>query len=386
MMGNFSNNTGFAWNNIYRLMQGLASHLDSIGIDSYISFPTLSQPISREFEVFRHHFRLSPNSLKISDLREMRRVIRDNSIRTLYLTDQKTTHPAYLFYRMFGIKRIIVHNRVSVASPDPSVKDAGLRPALKWLWSRVPGFSCDKVYAVSNFVKDRLVNKGRVPQSKIQVILNGVDTEKFKPHKTLNSVREAIPEDQKIKIFCGGRANRYKGFQHVFEAVRVIVEEKEAKNIIVDYAGDGPDLATMKRFVRENGLDPYINFHGQLSSTERLQTEADIIVVPSCWGDACPSTVAEALAAGKPLIATTAGGIPEMIGSKHNAIMVPYENPRAIAEALETLRSNPEYRDKLSVNARTRAVQALSLQRYHQDVIDNFVRDMKVSGSLVLET
>lgn len=370
VMANYSNITGFAWNNIYELFNYVANYFIDKGDDCYISFAEISRPIDKEkFSGFKEYFILEPNSLNPNQLFLIRRVLLTKKIKVIYLTDQPHFSCAYFLYRLWGVKKIIVHSRVSVASPDAPLPETGIKGYIKWILARVPLFNCDKIYAVSDFVKYRLVHKAKVPNDNVEVILNGIDTEKFKP-STQN--RSGV-----VKIFTCGRATLHKGFQFLFEAAFILVAEKKIKNFIIDYAGDGPDMDYLKNIVNEKNISSYVNFLGETTSTHELQCGAEIIVVPSIWGDACPSSVSEALASGKPLVATRAGGIPEMIGADNCAIIVPHSDPYAIASALENLIEDESLRSRLAVSARIRAVTALNKSNYYEKVISSLERDMR---------
>lgn len=371
IMANYSNQTGFAWNNIYRLFQHLAEYFKDNHVNSYISFSEIVEPVVEPyFKDFKEVFSLPPKPTNIKDLLKLKRIIKLYKIDAIYLTDQSHCSALYLLLRIWGVRKIIVHNRISVASPDDPLPENFIRASFKYLLARAPLINCDKTYAVSDFVKRRLVNKAKVPAARVKVILNGIDTNLFKPATSATS--------EVMRIYAGGRASKYKGFQYLFAAADILVNQKNIKNFIIDYAGDGPDFEYLKCIVREAGITPYVNFLGETKGTSDLQNRADIIVVPSVWGDACPSAVSEALASGKPLIATKAGGIPEMVGSTDNAILVPHSDAEAVAEALEKLLIDKDLAKQLALSARKRATEALDIKRYHRDVLDALLDDLQL--------
>lgn len=371
IMANYSNKTGFAWNNIYKLFGHISNTLSANGVNSFISFSQVQEPLSEQyFSSFKNYFTLEPNSRHAQELRKIRKIILHNKIDCLYLTDQPSYSIIYAYYRLCGIKKIIVHNRISVASPDIPSSEKGVRPALKWIIARLPYINCDRTYTVSNFVKMRLVNKAKVRPDKIDVILNGIDTTKFLPEKSNTT--------NTLNIYSGGRATKLKGFQYLFEAAEILIYKKGIENFVINYAGDGPDIGYLKDLVEKKKLSSHVKFLGEVPSTHELQNDADLIVVPSIWGDACPSAVSEALASGRPLIATAAGGIPEMIGGDKNAIVVPHSDAAAIANAIEKLIKNADLRANLSKAGRARAENTLNANRYYDDVIKALTRDLEL--------
>ena len=104
-------------------------------------------------------------------------------------------------------------------------------------------------------------------------------------------------------------------------------------------------------------------------TTEYLH-ESDIVVIPSVWGDAFPYAVLEALAAGKAVVGSRAGGIPEEIGDPSCGVLVPPGNELALADALEKLLKEPSLRHEMGVNAFRRASQRFREAPYFQAVVE----------------
>jgi glycosyltransferase involved in cell wall biosynthesis len=115
-----------------------------------------------------------------------------------------------------------------------------------------------------------------------------------------------------------------------------------------------------------------------LRSTQEVLAEADVVVVPSIWGDACPSTVSEALASGKALVASRAGGIPEMLGDSGCAILVPPGDEKALSGALEVLIQSGERRAELGRLGRRRVEEALEWNEYVETVVRTLHADCGV--------
>jgi glycosyltransferase involved in cell wall biosynthesis len=159
-------------------------------------------------------------------------------------------------------------------------------------------------------------------------------------------------------------------------AADLLIHRHKITNFVIEYAGDGPDLMLFKDVVKTKSLERHFIFLGVLDSTRDVVCKADIVVVPSSWGDACPSSVSEALAAGKPLITTTAGGIPEMVGGESNAILVPPSDEKSLAGELAGLITNERKRKRLGVSARARAENALDEKVYYRTVITQLMAEL----------
>jgi glycosyltransferase involved in cell wall biosynthesis len=175
---------------------------------------------------------------------------------------------------------------------------------------------------------DSLVADYGVPASRITVIRPGVDIERFRPQP-----RDGATDTVRI-LFVGGDFQR-KGGQDLLEAMRGLAGRAELD--VVTNAEVRVPAGVVCRVHR--GLVP------QAPALVNLYRAADIFALPS-RGDCFPQAVAEGLAAGLPVVASTAGAIPEMVTEGVNGHLVPPGEPRALGRALEALvRSAPRRRE-----------------------------------------
>lgn len=370
LVGNYSNDTGYAWNNIYRLFDRLAEHVLEKGVKAYASFPDIRKNYTPFRHISKNFLHFDPCSYSFPNLLGLAEFIRSKNIGLVYFTDQNTFKFLYLFLKLVGVKAILVHCRVSVPDPNSATASIGPKKQIKYLLNRLPLITADYTFCVSQFVYDRLDRKNQYPKKKLIKVINGIDTEKFSP-----LVSGENKEKRRLNIFISGRATPHKGIDILIRAIALVVQ-KNIKSFIVDYAGDGPCYNEYVRLAAELGVSKYIQFHGQVSTTHTLLQQSDIVCVPSSWGDACPSAVSEALSCGKPLISTFAGGIPEMVGSPDNAVMIKPGDTEALAENIEMLLCNPELRVRYGTRARARAQEALSQERYYMEMTGYFDKIM----------
>lgn len=367
-MGNYSNRTGYAWNNIYRLYNVIAKTMHENGFGICLSFANIEPPVTFiDKEIPIKSFLYDPINFSCPDIIRLFHNIKKYNIKYVYATDLPTYHFTYPVMRMLGVKAIVIHNRISVDDPYLPKPETGIKRIIKYILTRVSYINSDKVYCVSDFVKYRLINKGCMPKKNVVRILNGININKYScPDKHTDGF---------IKIYSGARASIHKGIHILFEAAYILVNKYNITNYKIDYAGDGPEIHNLQEYVRKHNLEKYINFLGELSETHKYVCESDIIVVPSIWGDACPSAVSEALAAGKPLITTRAGGIPEIVGDETNAIIIEPGNAEIIARKIVELIKSPELRINYGRNARLRAESALDERDYYSTVISQLKHD-----------
>jgi glycosyltransferase involved in cell wall biosynthesis len=356
---NYSSQTGYAWNNIFALFSSIAESSSKPIVLSYACDASHSIRLRSPCAVEQFDF---ADKGIFCALRALRLVLR-HGVRHVYLTDQPPTRPLYLALRLAGVRTILIHNRISVPCPLPAQADGWLRRTLKGIWARLPGLSANRMYAVSDFVANRLAIKARVPRSRIVRIHNGIDTKRFNP-----------APGERGTIFSGCRADRHKGVNVLIDACAEL--RRRGVDFHLRYAGDGPDLQALQDDVVARGLHGHVTFLGKLdpAGIAAELRRAALICIPANWGDACPSAVLEAMASGKPVVATQAGGIPELIEDGVSGVLVRPGDASALANALAAVLADPDA-ESLGVAARTRAVKLFDIRRYHGDVICQMQRD-----------
>lgn len=374
-MANYANDEGYAWDNIFRLYNCIADSFIEKGFNICVSFAKINHPITVfDSGILYDYFLFNPIKISVKSLFNLYQNIKSHNVRYVYFTDLKPIQWLFPLLRLWGVRKIIVHCRVSVPSPYPVKPEIGVRKALKTAINRKRFFTADAVYAVSDFVKNRLVKKHCFPDERIHKILNGIDIQKF-------NCKELPLNRPIVSIFSCSRASKYKGTHILIEAVHLVKTKYGLNDFLVEFAGNGPDLNEFKSMVKTYELSNHFKFLGKLNDTKVKTCSADIIVVPSIWGDACPSTVMEALAAGKALITTIAGGIPEIVGDPQNAVLLPPHNADSLARALAEQIISGEKRQLLGIRARQRAENALKEVTYHDAVIRQLQSDIFIKPS-----
>jgi glycosyltransferase involved in cell wall biosynthesis len=143
-----------------------------------------------------------------------------------------------------------------------------------------------------------------------------------------------------------GRLGPQKSLDVALEAVAELPE------VTLVVAGDGPDRGALERRARDLGVDGRARFLGSVprDGVLRLFRAADASVLSSSWEN-LPHTVLEALAVGSPVIATSVGGVPEVVRDGENGLLVPARDPRALAEAIRRFFADEGLRTRLSAAA-----------------------------------
>jgi glycosyltransferase involved in cell wall biosynthesis len=163
------------------------------------------------------------------------------------------------------------------------------------------------------------------------------------------SSREELRAELELEgdvLAFAGRLSVQKSLGTALEAVAA------TPGVTLVIAGDGPDRLTLERRMQELGLGGRVRFLGSVSRSAvlRLFRASDASVLPSAWEN-FPHTVVEALAVGCPVIATSVGGVPEVVLDGENGLLVPPGDAQALAGAIRRFFSDPELAARLAAAA-----------------------------------
>jgi teichuronic acid biosynthesis glycosyltransferase TuaC len=201
-----------------------------------------------------------------------------------------------------------------------------IRPLIRQVLQRANG-----LIAVSQALKKKMVELG-CRSDNLAVIGNGVDRQKFMPQPCL-AMREkmGLPKDRPIAIAVG-HLNENKGFHILIDAVARV----RSTGLMLVIVGEGPRRSYLENQIRAAGLAESVRLIGSVAHDELSSwyNAADVFCLASSR-EGCPNVVLEAMACGRPVVATRVGGIPELIVSSALGILVD-RNAEAFATALDT--------------------------------------------------
>jgi len=226
--------------------------------------------------------------------------------------------------------------------------------------------TADQVTASSRDLVERALKLG-ARETDSHTLYLGVDTNVFKPSAPSAEVRARLdaPGDAFLAVSIG-RLAEVKGFAYLIDAAR------QLKDVAVAIVGDGELRDELRR--RAAGLGA-VKLVGSLPHDliPAVLAVADTVVVPSVVDragrvDGLPNTVLEALASGRPLVATRVGGIPEVVRDGENGLLVPQKDAEALARALRQLQGDEALRARLSAGARQSAVERFSWAATAEDL------------------
>jgi glycosyltransferase involved in cell wall biosynthesis len=213
--------------------------------------------------------------------------------------------------------------------------------------------STDIAIAVSRSTAEFVINARRVPADKVKVVYLGVPLEEFSRRRTVEEIASARAElgvgPGEFAIGSVTRLHESKGNIYLVEAARTVIERRPNARFFV--IGEGPLLPELKARAEALGLGGRFVFAGFARDVARVVSAFDISVFPSLW-EGTPLTVFEALASGKPIVATDADGLVDVLTPGEDALVVPRRDAAALAEAMVRMIDDPDTRARVGSRAR----------------------------------
>ncbi len=209
---------------------------------------------------------------------------------------------------------------------------------------RLYGQWVQRAVAISPAVADRL-RAGGVPEPMLRTIYSAVDPESVRPRHAPAAVRAAEGARPGAPLLLTvARLVRRKGLDLLLDALAGLSREGPPAELWI--AGEGPERGALEKRSRDRGLADRVRFLGQRRDVPDLLAASDVFVLPS-RREGLGVAALEAMAAGRPVVASRVGGLGEVVGHEGTGLLVPPEDPAALRDALARLLNEPELRARL---------------------------------------
>lgn len=217
---------------------------------------------------------------------------------------------------------------------------------------------CDGIIGVSRNTLETTLPEDY--QGKTTVIYNGVDGKLFRPKRS-SKWKERIGSDKQI-VLTNARLVPQKGVKYLVKAMAGV---KDAMLVVL---GRGILKNELEEMARKRGVDTlFITEYITEASLVDLYAAADVFVLPSLF-EPMPLVLLEAMACGKPIVATAVGGIPELIEDGKNGLLVPPADPAALRKNISVLLSDKYERRRMGKENRKKVVQRFTWDRTAKEV------------------
>ena len=223
--------------------------------------------------------------------------------------------------------------------------DVGWIQKLQIILDNITAIVADKIITISNATKSSLIDQG-ISSNKITVIHNGISlTEQFDNIPDIDHLRSTLGLQKNSHIVgTVARLCPVKGQREFILAARNVCNHYPNTEFLVigdDYEFEGKYRSDLGNLVKELGLEEFVHFLGVRSDVRRLIHCFEIFVLPS-WIEGLPVTILEAMAARKPVVATSVGGVPELVLDGETGILVSPRDVLGLSKAIQSLLDQPD--------------------------------------------
>ena len=217
------------------------------------------------------------------------------------------------------------------------------------------------ITAVSQAIREDLVNNAKIPRVLVRVVRTGIDIEAARPVRASGN-RSHVPV-----IGTVGMLTRPKGNEYFLKAVREVLDRGHEAHFVV--AGKGEENTRLRKQARELELTRTLTFVTDFADNYEVLRALDVFVNPSLR-EGLGITVLQAMACGVPTVSTASGGIHSFVSDGETGLMVPQKDHAAMSLAIIRLIEDKEFADKIAKEASNMVKREYPLDRMIDEVLD----------------
>jgi len=339
-IGNFDSNVGYAWKLMESFWVHIHQQLKPSGYNPFVCYPSIStipeSLMQANFSVHKINF----EGNNFLNLIKQINFIWKNNIKIIYFTDFNTYDFKYLFYRIVGVQKIIIHDH----SPGTRSSPSHFKFKLKKFIHKLSWICADGCFAVSPYVAERMRLINGVPEHKIFCVTNGIP---FFQDYTLNKVANL----NKVSIISVARATYYKGIDFAIKVIAQLVRKNPELDITYTLYGDGPDLESLKKLSLELNIFNHVIFAGKIDDIPEKLMHADIAFHPS-RGEAMSLAILEYMRAELPVVVSSNPSVSSFLTDQYDALIYEENSIESAANSLQQLMDSIDYRRSIGINAK----------------------------------
>jgi glycosyltransferase involved in cell wall biosynthesis len=234
--------------------------------------------------------------------------------------------------------------------------------AVRSAWPYMRG--ADRVVCVSNAVANICRARG-LPDKLLRIVHDGVDPTRIERGVRSQGRQSLGLSDEDYLLLTVAKLTDHKGHRYLLEALPTVLASKP--NVTIAFAGGGELVAELEAAAARLGIAGKVRFLGYRNDVPDLLQAADLVVAPSHL-EGLNTSLIDAMLAARPIVTTTAGGIPDLMGATEpatgpNAWVVPPKNPEALTAAILQVIEQPQLAGQFALHARQRALNRFTADR-----------------------
>lgn len=207
-----------------------------------------------------------------------------------------------------------------------------------------------RVVCGSTYVQDGILRRFR---SKTSLVPPGVDTERFRP------AARRVTQPHVLYVGSLNRSDQHKRFPDLLEACSIL--RSDLPGLRLSAVGDGDGRADYAKLAAKLGVADMVSFRGRLEgdAVAEAYRDAAVLAIPSLR-ETFGMVITEAMASGLPVVAVNGGGVPTLVDDKQDGLIVPPQNPGALAAALREILADPARADAMGQAGRRKMCERLA--------------------------
>ena len=293
------------------------------------------------------------------------KTVADNRVDIIHCTFLPVISGLNVFMRLSSTDKVIVSDQASRVCGTRSPIG---RP-IRYLRSKLLSPLIDLIIADAEYLRKSLIEDFYVSPDKIVTLYNGVNLDRFTPAQDGTAIREEFKIDPDAPVITAIAWLIFeKGLDVYLKAAPKVLEVFPRAVFLV--VGDGPLLDDLKELARTLNIADHVVFTGLRNDTHKILAAADIAVLLSRWEEAFSFSMLEAMASGRPLVATTKGAIPEAVEHGKTGLLVPPEDPNAVADALIKLLDDKAALKEIGNAARRKCQDHYDIRKMVKNTVD----------------
>jgi len=343
----------------------IAQTMTQKGVSVVVIVPQSSPLEQRANDAHLDVITISPR-WKYGDVRSvfrLARIIRDQKIDLIFLMQSADIHLAVLASCLARKVKLVFYQQMNSRYNKRDVIHS-------WLYSKISLW-----ISLTRMMKEDVLVYTRMPREKVIVVPLGTDLRYFNPadYHTHETRRFFGLPDSVLTIGVLGRLDKLKGQHVLLQAIPAVV--KQAPNVLFVLAGDETAgehgyKEYLLKLAQELEIEPYVKYLPFTDDVPRLLASLDIFVLPS-YSETFGLVVIEAMAMELPVIATNAGGVPEIIANGRTGLLVPPRDASAVAGAILRLLNDAALRGSLGHEAREDALSRFDFDRCVDSLLES---------------
>lgn len=243
---------------------------------------------------------------------------------------------------------------------------------LAWILGAMVGKYADQIIVVSQAVKEFWSQM--IPDKYLTVIYNGIDYSSYKGAEP-SLRRELSISENSVLIGMIGRISLWKGQGYFLEIAKHLTQTHPDLNFVIAgdaFPGSEQLVKEMQQKIKTLGLQNHVYTLGFRTDVPEILASLDIFILPSILPDPLPTVILEAMASGKPVVATAHGGACEMVKDTETGFLIPWDDAAKAADIMLPLIPEKELHLEMGSKGRKRVFEHFSLEAFRNNMLGCF--------------